>query len=117
MARKKNSVKIPEQKSLFVKSFAQNILIDYSTAKRILIIIDHNLDRIDEYNERKIPLIPGIEESYLPPKIYLMYASSDKKNDSLFNQIIENCDQIATKTIDDQVAQERQWDKENSFSE
>lgn len=46
-----------------------------------------------------------------------MYASSDKKNDSLFNQIIENCDQIATKTIDDHVAQERQWDKENGLDE
>lgn len=96
---------------MLIRSLVNNTLINYSLTKGILIIIDHNLDKIDMYNDRIIPIIPGNESSYLPPKISIMYASADKKNDSIFNQIIKECDKVATKTIDDLVEQERIWDK------
>lgn len=97
---------------MLIKSIVNNTLLDYSLAKGILIIVDHNLDKIDRYNDHTISLISENDATYLPHKIRLMYASADKKNDSIFNQIIKKCDQIATKMIDDQVAQERMWDEQ-----
>lgn len=39
-----------------------------------------------------------------------MYASADKQNDSIFNNIIKKCDITATEIINEQVRQERAWD-------
>jgi hypothetical protein len=64
---------------------------------KILIITDHNLGDIGKINSRKLPLIPG-NTTYLPINFTLMYASADKakKNDSLYNQLIFECDAAAS---------------------
>ncbi len=58
-------------------------------------VFDHNLDKMDHYNNRVLPLIPDDEMSCLPQKVALAYASSDTKHDSEFNEIIAECDSAA----------------------
>ncbi|MBP3197250.1 MAG: hypothetical protein J6N21_09640 [Butyrivibrio sp.] len=62
----------------------------------LLVFIDHNLDKIEQFNSRELSLIPNDESSYLPEKVTLAYASSDAKHDSEFNEIMAECDRIAT---------------------
>lgn len=62
----------------------------------ILIFIDHNLWKLNQFNDRVLPLIPNDETSYLPQKVTLAYASSDVKRDSEINEIMAECDRIAT---------------------
>lgn len=62
---------------------------------RVLYIIDHHLDNLHAYNNRTMPLIIGDMESYIPMGSSLMYASVDKKNDSIFNQILAESDKVA----------------------
>lgn len=64
---------------------------------KILIVIDHHLGEIEHYNNRSIPLISEDKTSFVPDNVKLMYASADKKNDSIFNEMIAECDKYATK--------------------
>jgi len=65
---------------------------------KITIITDHDLGNLAKYNSGELPL--SIEHNvYLPPNIQLAYASADKRNDSVLNKIISQCDQEATKTL------------------
>lgn len=64
----------------------------YSTLgkdKKYVIVVDSDLANIDRYNHR---LIPYIKNYYLPKNIYLVYASSDLKNNSLLNYSIHLSD-------------------------
>ncbi|MDD2656521.1 MAG: SEC-C domain-containing protein [Patescibacteria group bacterium] len=67
--------------------------------KNILIITDHDLDKLDQYNSRELPLFEKPEKFYIPSYIKLGYASADKKNDSEINRILNECDKLASKTI------------------
>lgn len=62
---------------------------------KILIVTDHDLGNLDRYNSQQIPLIEGTD-LYLPPNITLVYASADKKNDSILNKMISECDREAS---------------------
>jgi hypothetical protein len=59
------------------------------------IIVDSELGDIPDINNRTIPLY---EEFYLPEKMSLIYASSDK-SDTVQNYIIKKCDQLSTERI------------------
>lgn len=68
----------------------------------ILIFIDHNLGKLNQFNDRVLPLIPDDETSYLPQKVTLAYASSDAKHDSEINEIMAECDRIATLVLNEE---------------
>jgi hypothetical protein len=65
---------------------------------KILLVTDHDLGNLDRYNSREIPLIDGTE-LYLPNNFTLIYASADKKNDSILNNMISHCDQEASRFL------------------
>ena len=65
----------------------------------ILAITDHNLGKLERLNRREEPLIEEDDTSYIPENITLAYASADKKNDSIFNEMIAECDRCAAELI------------------
>jgi hypothetical protein len=69
---------------------------DYDGSNSFGIIVDSELGDIPDINSRKIPLY---EEYYLPEKIDLIYASSDKTGTAQ-NHMIKTCDQWASERID-----------------
>lgn len=69
-----------------------------SPMKYIGIVTDHDLGNHNKYNEGEIPLIVGTD-LYLPPNIKLIYASSDKKNENFFTQLINQCDKEASRLL------------------
>lgn len=66
---------------------------------KILVVTDRDLGRLERLNRREEPMIKNDATSYLPESVILAYASSDKKNDSLFNAMIHECDRIASNLI------------------
>ena len=71
-----------------------NMLHDFND-KKALFIIDHNLDSINDYNSQRLSLLKNNKDSLVPPNVHLMYAKADTNNDSIFNQIIADCDKWA----------------------
>ena len=63
---------------------------------QVLIIIDHNLGKLEQYNRRVLPLIDDNALSILPNNINLAYASTDQYNDSVSNQMLQECDRGAS---------------------
>ncbi len=87
-----------ELRALYLLTLAigRGEIISWKESAKVLIVIDHNLQYINQYNRRVLPLLPDDPESVLPENMRLMYASADKKNDSIFNQWISECDKCAT---------------------
>ncbi len=79
-----------------ISFFSEGNIINDFTNSRIMVVVDHNLGKLESYNSRNCPLIEGDENTYLPENIRIVYASADKYNDSLFNQLIKACDEEAT---------------------
>jgi len=63
---------------------------------RIALIVDSDLDLLPEMNSQNVPIW---EEYYLPPFVDLIYASADKKNDSIQNRMIAYADKCAGDVI------------------
>ncbi|MCZ1265966.1 hypothetical protein ACIOBL_17970 [Paenibacillus taichungensis] len=79
----------------------KKIIIDKSLETndlKILLVTDHDLGNIDRYNSREIPMIEETD-LYLPKNFTLVYASADKKNDSILNSMISQCDQEASRIL------------------
>jgi len=68
---------------------------------KILLVTDHDLGNLDRYNSQQIPLIEGTD-LFLPSNFTLVYASAYKKNDSILNNMISECDREASR-LQDQV--------------
>ena len=65
----------------------------------VLVVTDHNLGKIEQFNRRELPLIDGDDTSYLPDNVNLVYASTDTKHDSVFNEMLAECDRCATELL------------------
>lgn len=73
--------------------FAIDRLTKLEISGKILIITDaHKGDTLKKIQQRMSPLCGTI---FLPPNTSIMYASSDKKNDSLYNKFIYGADKYA----------------------
>ncbi len=94
-----NSLLYDLQKGKLVSDFAE---------KKMIIIIDHNLGKLDLFNARQVPLLDYDEHSFLPENVRLIYASADKYNDTPFNGIIRECDKRATKFLKQHLKDEEQ---------
>jgi hypothetical protein len=92
---------------LEVKSKPENLgwmmLIDYITSplrdffkKRIGIIVDSDLGKLNQYNLRKSPIY---EEVLLPKNIQLIYASSDVGRDLFPNQMLKLADRASARCL------------------
>lgn len=60
------------------------------------LIVDAHLDRHESYNSRESAIL---EDFFLPQNFQLIYASSDKSNDKIYNQLISLCDKSASSII------------------
>jgi len=78
------------------------MIVNDHSEQKISIVTDHDLGNIDKYNSRELPLIENTH-LFLPPNIKLVYASADKKNDSIVNQLISICDKEASKKLNELV--------------
>ena len=78
----------------------QNSRIKDNPNGRILLITDHDAGNINKYNDKTMPLLSS-PQFYLPENFKLIYASADgaKKNDSIYNKLIYECDCAATKEL------------------
>lgn len=65
---------------------------------QIGIITDHGLGNIEKINSREMPIISGTQ-TFLPNNFTLIYASADKKNDSILNHLIGVCDKRASELL------------------
>ncbi len=65
--------------------------------EHIGIISDHELGKHVQYNTRKLPLFDAF---YLPNGYEIAYASADKKNDSILNKLISECDKCSSEIFD-----------------
>lgn len=65
---------------------------DITESIRIGLIVDAHLEDLSNINKRKEPVYGDI---YLPPNSRLIYASSDKKNDSVANMLLALADKEA----------------------
>ncbi|WP_018883093.1 hypothetical protein [Paenibacillus massiliensis] len=84
---------------LGIVELIKKIIIDKNletNGLKILLVTDHDLGNIDRYNSREIPMIEDTD-LYLPNNFTLVYASADKKNDSILNSMISQCDQEASR--------------------
>lgn len=84
------------------KALVQNVMRcpQYEKASKIIIITDHDLSRLDDYNNQKRPIVGDF---YLPSKFVLSYASSDAGREYLPNKLLDMCDQYANKLFFDHV--------------
>lgn len=64
----------------------------YKAGKEYGFIVDSELGKIESYNSRMEPIIGDF---HLPPRITMMYGSSDKKNDSILNGMISLADSVS----------------------
>lgn len=71
----------------------------YSDSLSVALIVDSDLGAHDEINRGERELIPGV---VLPENFTLFYGSSDSKNDSVANRMIELADNEAKKLLNDQ---------------
>lgn len=62
------------------------------------IIVDSDLGNLNDYNQRKVPIL---DDFLLPPNFQLIYASSDLPNDELTNQMIAMCDKVSKRILTD----------------
>lgn len=69
----------------------------FPSLSKVGIIVDSYLDEISSINNRTLPILDG---DYLPEKFHLMYANSDKNNDSIMNKMIATADKHATVVMD-----------------
>ena len=69
----------------------------YSDSLRIGLTVDSNLDSLDRYNSRDLPIH---EEYFLPKNFTLIYASTDSGSDYVLNQLIKLCDREAELQLD-----------------
>lgn len=65
---------------------------------KVAIIVDSDLDLLPSINARETPIW---SDFYLPPFASFMYASSDKKNDSVQNKMIHEADKQACEAMYD----------------
>ncbi len=65
--------------------------------EHIGIISDHELGKHAQYNTQKLPLFDAF---YLPNGYEIAYASADKKNDSILNRLISECDKCSSQIFD-----------------
>lgn len=72
----------------------------YSPDHYFGIIVDSDFGSLSAINNRTIPIL---DDFYLPENIQLIYASSDKKNDTFLNEAISFCDKIAKQVLDSLV--------------
>ena len=82
-----------------LRCFIRNIIQhpNYNDKNKICIIIDHNLDKLEELNNKNIPII---EDFYLPDGITLVYGSSDVgKNDYLPNKLLSAAHKSANEIL------------------
>jgi hypothetical protein len=66
--------------------------------ERTLLVIDTDGGHLREFNLRSRPIIG---DRYLPRNITLVYASADKKNDSLYNKLIATSDAVSTEVLNE----------------
>ncbi|MEN8412361.1 hypothetical protein ABFP33_20625 [Acinetobacter bereziniae] len=70
--------------------------IEGSSSKQFALIVDSELDKIGMFNERKLPLHGDF---FLPENWSLIYATSDSGKESIFNKMLSESDNKATKLI------------------
>lgn len=71
-----------------------NFINDFNE-KTSLFVVDHNRALLDAYNSQRKQLLSDKPDSLIPHNVHLIYATSDKPNDSIFNRIIKECDDEA----------------------
>ena len=69
--------------------------------KRIGIVIDSELGKLEGYNNRTVPVYGDL---YLPQNYTLMYATADA-SDEWCNKIIKHCDKTATQRLQEVIAE------------
>ncbi|MEA3493053.1 MAG: hypothetical protein U9R38_01555 [Candidatus Margulisiibacteriota bacterium] len=69
---------------------------EFKKGSKVALIVDSNYDKIESYNTQQIPLF---DDFFLPNNFILIYASADKKNESLANKLIARADRESTRTI------------------
>ncbi len=82
----------------FIKDIQQKPA--YSPSHYFGIIVDSDLGSLSAINKREAPIL---DDFFLPENIQLIYASSDKKNDTFLNEAISYCDKIAKQVLDSLV--------------
>ncbi len=87
----------PEQLGWLVAM--NNIKADpqYDSFLRIGLIVDSDLESLQRYNDRKLPIF---ENSFLPDRFTLVYASADAGSEYSANQFIRAADKAASQTLD-----------------
>jgi hypothetical protein len=87
----------PEQLGWMIT--AQNIEADpqYNAFGRIGLIVDSDLQKLREYNDRKLPIY---EDWFLPGRFTLIYASSDVGGEYLANRFVRAADGAASQILD-----------------
>jgi len=68
----------------------------YDSFSRIGLIVDSDLQNLRKYNDRELPIF---ENSFLPDRITLVYASADAGNEYFANRFIRAADQAASQTL------------------
>ena len=87
----------PEQLGWLVA--LNNIQADpqYNSFTRIGLIVDSDLQNLRRYNDRKLAIF---ENSFLPDRFTLIYASADVGGEYLANQFIRAADKTASQVLD-----------------
>lgn len=70
--------------------------IPNSSTRRFGLIVDSELDKISQFNSRKLP-IHG--DFFLPENWTLIYATSDSGKESIFNKMLSESDKTSSKVI------------------
>lgn len=71
---------------------------DPNYPEHIGLISDHELEKHPQYNKQELPLFNSF---YLPKGYEIAYASADrsKKNDTILNRVMTECDDSSTKLL------------------
>ena len=76
----------------------------FSLGQAMAIATDSNLGQHTAINSRSQPIS---NDKMLPPGMELLYASADKRNDSLLNKVMAECDKHATRMLDAYLSGEK----------
>ena len=76
----------------FVQSTTQ-----FSSEHHYGLVVDSDFGEINSYNERKKPVCGTF---YLPENFDLIYATSDRRNESIFNKLLSESDKTSKKVLD-----------------
>ena len=68
----------------------------YRSTMKIGIIVDSDLDNLDSYNNRVLPISDGF---YLPQNFTLIYASSDNATESVANRLLKVAHATASRVL------------------